>query len=184
MSEPLRDYERKRSRATKHFDRLRESIQRFTDLEAERRVRGKFNAIGSQYVFEVPLGKIDPDWTLMLGDFVYNTRAALDYLITALIRSAGNQEHEKSQFPIYGILPNVGWQNMDQWWDNDPSGAIARYLKDTPAGTKAALKPLQPFYGIPAVNPDRHPLAHLQLLSNRDKHRRLNLLVRNASLDF
>src|SRR5438132_4080374 len=184
MTDFLGDYERKRSRATHHFDRLRDSVQQFTHNEAERRVRGEFDPDSGQYRFEVPLAKIDPAWTLILGDFIYNTRAALDYLITALIRSGHNQENESSQFPIYGILPKVGWQNMDQWWENDPSGAIARSLNDTPPGTKAALKPLQPFYGVPAVDPSRHPLHILQVLSNRDKHRRLNLLIRRAAIDF
>ena len=95
-----------------------------------------------------------------------NTRASLDYLITALVRSTGKQEHNGSQFPIYGI-DRVGWQGIDQWWETDPNGRIRRHLRDTPAGTKGALKELQPFYGVP-----------------RDKHRRLNLLVRRASIKF
>jgi len=37
---------------------------------------------------------------------------------------------------------------------------------------------------MPRTNPLAHPLAVLALLSNRDKHRRLNLLARSASVDF
>jgi hypothetical protein len=37
---------------------------------------------------------------------------------------------------------------------------------------------------VPRVNPAQHPLFALRELSNRDKHRRLALLVRRASIRF
>lgn len=178
----LREYERKRGRAMRHFETLRESVEGFTDRDREA-VRGNFNAESKQYVFEVPLERHPPDWALTLGDYAYNARASLDYLITALVRSAGADEHTTSEFPIYGI-DRVGWAEIDQWWEADPKGRIGRQLRDTPSGTKAALKKLQPFYGVPRVNPMQHPLFSLRELSNRDKHRRLNLLVRRASIEF
>lgn len=126
---------------------------------------------------------ISADWPVQLGDFVYDARASLDYLITALIRSAGNQETNGSQFPIYGI-DRIPWQKIDGYWEDDPRKTIARNLKGTPEGTKAALKPLQPFFGVPQIDPSRHPLFSLQVMTNRDKHRRLNLLAHRAEIDF
>jgi hypothetical protein len=178
----LQDFERKRGRAMRHFEDLRESVEAFTGRRRDS-VRGAFDAETRQYTFEVPLERHPPDWTLHLGDYAYNARASLDYLITALVRSSGGSEHRTSEFPIYGF-DRVGWAKIDEWWENDPDRRIRRQLRGTPDGTKAALKHLQPFYGAPQVDPMRHPLLHLRELSNRDKHRRLNLLVRRASMKF
>jgi hypothetical protein len=111
-------------------------------------------------------------------------RAALNYLISALIRSTGNEEDGVSEFPIYGIDGKVAWSEIDAWWETDRGGRIRKKLRNTPPGTKAALKALQPFHGVPRTDPHRHPLFALQALSNRDKHRRLNLLARGAAIDF
>jgi hypothetical protein len=181
-SDLLSDYRRKRARALSHLEALRESVKRFTSIERER-VRGEFDAAARRYVFRVPLEPIDSEWTLVLADFVYNTRAALDYLMTALVRSAGNEENVLSEFPIFGIDQRP-WQEIDRWWERDPVGTIARKLEGAPAGTKQALKPLQPFYEVPKTNPMQHPLFLLKLMSNRDKHRRLNLLARQAGIAF
>lgn len=182
MRNVLRDYELKRGRAMHHFYVLRESVEGAINTEREL-VPGEFDPNAGKYRFQVPLERIDPGWVLRLGEFVYNTRASLDYLITALIRSTGNEENEFSEFPIYGI-ERISWQDIDQWWEKDPKGRIRRKLRGTPAGTKATLKPLQPFYRVPRTNPVQHPLFALEVLSNRDKHRRLNLLVHRASLAF
>jgi hypothetical protein len=182
VSDLLRDYELKRGRAMQHFHALRESVERFTNVEREP-ILGDFDSDASKYFFDIPLEPIDPDWTLLLGDFVYDTRACLNYLVTALVRSTGSQEDEGHEFPIYGI-DRVNWQAIDQRWEADPGATIERKLKNTPSGTKAALKKLQPFYGVPRTDPFRHPLSAVQLLTNTDKHRRLNLLARGAVVDF
>ncbi|MDX6624222.1 MAG: hypothetical protein QOE75_2154 [Solirubrobacterales bacterium] len=165
-----------------HFEVLRMSVEQFTQRD-RKDVQGQFDEAASQYVFKVPLEGIHSEWPLWLGDFVYDMRASLDYLVTALIRSTGNEESEASQFPIYGI-DRIAWQDVDEHWEGDPRRRIARSLKGTPDGTKAALKPLQPFFGVPRTDPPRHPLFALQVLSNRDKHRRLNLLAHRAKVEF
>ena len=71
---------------------------------------------------------------------------------------------------------------MHEWWDRAPE--VKRQLKGTPPATRAALKKLQPFYGEPIENADWHPLFFLSELSNRDKHRRLNVLARRADWEF
>lgn len=181
----LSDYEPKRGRAGEHFAELRGLVDDFTQADREP-VRGTFDSDSSQYVFEVPLEATNPDWSLLLGDFAYDTRASLDYLITALIRSNGEVENRMSEFPIYGFDPTdrIPWHEIDQWWESGAGGQINRKLGGTPSGTKDALKKLQPFYGVPQVNPDRHPLYALSELNNRDKHRRLNLLARQAEVTF
>ncbi len=182
LSELLSDYDRKRERARHHFEDLRASIEKFRGHRQEP-IRGTFDPSASEYHFDVALRGISADWPLLLGDFVYDARSSLDYLITALIRSAGNQENNGSQFPIYGI-DHISWQEIDDYWEKDPQKRIARNLKGTPERTKAALKRLQPFFEVPRTDPSRHPLFSLQVMSNRDKHRRLNLLAHRAELDF
>src|SRR5947207_2044246 len=97
-----------------HFDVLCKDVEGTMNREREP-VSGEFQRDATKYLFEVPLERINPGWTLRLGEFLYNTRSSLDYLITALIRSTGKEEHEASQFPIYA--PNgIGWDNINQWW--------------------------------------------------------------------
>ncbi|MEA2377269.1 MAG: hypothetical protein QOD13_1176 [Thermoleophilaceae bacterium] len=187
MSDPLlRDYERKRGRAVHHLHVLRKAVEGFTNVDRQP-VPGEFDADASQYLFDVPLERIDRDWALLVGDYIYNARASIDYLITALIRSTGEEEHHKSQFPIYvaGRKPNASWLEVEQRWDKDTRTRIKGNLDGTPSGTEAALKPLQPFDGVPyTTNPVGHPLFVLNTLSNRDKHRGLNLLLNRASINF
>lgn len=179
----LRDYKLKRARARHHLDELRRSIQDFRDINREA-VRGIFDPEKEMYRFEVPLEDPDPAWALGLGDYAYNARASLDYLITALVRSAGNDENWRSEFPIHGTDP-YRWRESEEDWEKDARKTIGRQLDGTPGTTKAALKRLQPFYGAPhRTNPMTHPLTTLKLLSNQDKHRRLNLLARNAQVEF
>lgn len=180
MSDLLADYVRKRRRAKHHADVLRQLVEGFSNLERQP-VKGELQLHSGKHTFDVQLERIDPEIGVTLGDFVYNARASLDYLIASLVRSTGNEEHGTSQFPIY-TPDRIGWNDPGQWWED--STDVDGKLKNTPAGTKAALKTLQPFYGIPRCDPFSHPLAALAALSNRDKHRRLNLLAHRASVDF
>lgn len=181
MIDLLADYERKRGRAKHHADVLADLVKRATDREPQR-VKGELQLHTGQHKFDIPRERIDPDVAVVVGDWAYNTRASLDYLITALVRSTGNEEHTTSQFPIYTPGPRRPWETIDQWWDT--AREVKQDLKDTPPSTKAALKPLQPFYGIPVTDWVRHPLNVLTQLNNRDKHRRLNLLAERASIDW
>jgi hypothetical protein len=180
---PLRDFERKKARATQHLHDLRRSIEEFANRERTPIV-GRFDPTEGQYIFDVPLEPTDPEWPLLVGDFAYDMRASLDYLITALIRSTGNEETDTSSFPIFSIKRVQEWRYAEQRWDRDKNSRIARSLEGTPPGTKEALKPLQPFHEVPRSNPWEHPLFSLQTLNNRDKHRRLNLLAQQADISF
>lgn len=180
MSDFLSDYERKRGRALHHFNCLRDLAKRFSETDRPP-VRGQLQPDSAHHGFHVPLERIDPKVGVILGDFIYDTRASLDYLITALIRSTGNEENDSSQFPIY-TPGHIGIDRIHQWWDS--AREVSRKLDGTPPATKATLKRLQPFDDVPRRDPLRHSLAVLAAMSNRDKHRRLNLLAHRASIDF
>ncbi len=180
----LREYRLKRQRGIAHLEHLRAAVQEATG-PGPQTVAGDYEAGRRCYRFQVPLAPIDPDWTLVLGDAVHNLRAALDYLISALVTSTGGEVTRRNEFPIFGIStrresPSY-WGKINDRWEADARGEIKRKLAGAPPGTKERLKPLQPFYGTPRTDPFRHPLHQLQDLSNRDKHRRLNLLSRVAS---
>jgi hypothetical protein len=179
----LQDFERKKARAAQHLSILRKSIEEFANREREP-VVGRFDTTEGQYIFDVPLEPIDPEWPLLVGDFAYDMRASLDYLVTALIRSTGSGETDSSNFPIFSIKRVEEWRYAEQRWDRDKNNSIAKSLEGTPPGTKEALKPLQPFHEVPRANPWEHPLFSLQTLNNRDKHRRLNLLAQQAHISF
>lgn len=182
MSDLLADYERKRRWAVLHLNDLSEGIKRFSEPQRGP-IKGELQPNGTEYEFRLPPERFDPDWQLLIGDFAYNLRASLDYLITALVRSTGKQENKSNEFPIYSPpFGNVTVETVGDWWDN--SDKVEGQLHNTPSATRAALKPLQPFYGIPVADHVRHPLNALYVLNNRDKHRSLNLIARAATLKF
>jgi hypothetical protein len=144
----LQDYERKRARAMHHSDALRESVERFSNIDREP-VPGEFDTDASRYVFRAPLGPIDPDWTLLLGEFVYDIRASLNYLITALVRSTGKEEDEVNEFPIWGI-DRKDWKTINERWETDKK--LARQLNGT------RLAPGQPSRSCsPSMNATHQP---------------------------
>ena len=187
MSDLLREYELKRGHANRHLNDLRKEVERISAATPEP-VRGEFDAVQSRYTFRPPVDPLDPTLALLVGDVAHCLRAAVNYLVTALVRSTGQEEDRWTEFPIYGIDLEPGkpryWREIDNLWETDSRGRIAAMLARTPSGTKDALKPLQPFFGVPRTDPVRHPLFQLQQLSNTDKHRRLNLLVRGAEIVF
>lgn len=178
----LADYKRKRGRAVRHLDVLREGVQRISNKQRHF-IKGQLQPNGHEYEFRFPPERFDPDWQLLIGEFAYNMRASLDYLVTALVRSTGNQENKRNEFPIHAPpFGNVTWTNINEWWD--ASDKVGAQLQNTPLGTRAAFKELQPFYGVPMIDPLRHPLKALYELNNRDKHRSLNLIARAATIKF
>jgi hypothetical protein len=146
------DYERKWEQATRHFQTLRRGTEAFVSIEREP-VRGEFYADTSSYAFNLPLEAIDPIWPLLVGDYIYNTRATLDYLITALVRSGGNREHRDNQFPIFTPFKTERWQDVAQRWESDANGRLKAQLRGTPVGTKATLMEVQPFNGVARHQP-------------------------------
>jgi hypothetical protein len=98
------------------------------------------------------------DLGLVLGDFVHNSRGALDHVVFRLARNHLNRDPTESesrsiQFPIY----------------KDP-GAFANsaVLGFVCGSAGAAMEQMQPYH---AADSNKHPLAVLHWLSNRDKHR-------------
>lgn len=105
------------------------------------------------------------DIAVRFGDLVHNLRSALDHLAWQLVVAGGNTprtEPPATQFPIYTeSITRTGKPRII----NIPPGVSGRMM-----GT---LEGMQPYHR--RDNPKLHPLGILQDLSNRDKHRTLNL---------
>jgi hypothetical protein len=104
-----------------------------------------------------------------VGEFLYNLRCALDYIVHDLITLAGHTV-ERQAFPIY--------TKPDKYARAAPS-----MIRGVPPETEPLFEMLQPFYGPNSQpmhpswrDPETEPLAVLHRLNNRDKHRTLTLI--------
>jgi hypothetical protein len=107
------------------------------------------------------------DISFLLSDVVHNLRASLDNLLWAIVAARGNVPPENLQFPMC--------YREDEFWGKRWLGR----LQSVPDAVFYAIEDLQPYK--PRYSPGtgsflppqpRHsPLAFLNVLSNRDKHR-------------
>jgi hypothetical protein len=100
------------------------------------------------YVPSIP----DP-LALMLGDALYNLRAALDYLAHQLVVVAGNEPNGQTAFPIF--------DTADEYWER-----MGRKVKGMRQPAMEAINRIQPYEGGFG-----HTLWQLHRLNNIDKHR-------------
>lgn len=105
---------------------------------------------------------------LLVGDTVQDLRSALDYLVFAL---SGGQRG--TQFPIDD-------RESDFLVHRDGTGKRSPLLAGLDDATKERIRELQPFVD----SKKNRWLAHLRDLSNIDKHRHLNVVMRSARLSL
>lgn len=96
----------------------------------------------------------NPLWSIVLGEAVYNLRAALDYLIYSLAHLDSGQEQDGTQFPIC--------TKTEYFQDEIRKG----HLRGLDSLHVTAIERLQPY-------PSGHWLQALRDISNPDKHRHL-----------
>lgn len=117
---------------------------------------------------------------LLFGQFVHNLRCALDHAVYELIRCNPNLPKgalkdfiRRCSFPIC--------TDPAHWTSNPECGGGALDVAGGVApNALAAIKALQPFQMREGA--EYHPLALLQSLDNRDKHRELNVAISAALL--
>jgi hypothetical protein len=109
--------------------------------------------------------------SVLIGDCVFNMRSALDNVVCALIRRATPEATcSGTQFPIC----------------DDRAKHKPEMLRGVPEGARRMIVALQP-YNRPENSIAVDPLNILNLLSNRDKHRAVNLTAgfsKNTQLDI
>ena len=110
--------------------------------------------------------------SIIIGDFLHNTRSALDHLVWQLVIANGQIPSNSNMFPICNDSLSFAHQ-------------ISRgRLNGIPLQAHARIEALQPYQrGKPLC--DMHPLWILSELTNIDKHRSVNLTTVLAdTVDF
>ncbi len=169
MSHPLDDCFMKLDRADVHLKTAEETIQRLISPEPDL-IPAELDPDTGEHFF--PAQRDSPDTRFIspiVGDFVHNVRAALDYLTCRLVEQAGGIVTNRTYFPIF--------TNPEVYTDRAPTA-----IKGTPRDARTVFEALQPFSG-PNSNPfdprwrdpEGEPLAVLHELDRIDKHRALSL---------
>jgi hypothetical protein len=120
-------------------------------------------------VIEIPVIPVLPRrWGTIFTEMGNAARSALDYLVYELsFEAGGNPEREQTTFPIA--------VDRDAYWRPNREGVSYRdrVLAGVADEWKRKIDDLQPYNRI--QDPTSHPLAQLNRLSNRQKHRKPHL---------
>jgi len=156
MSRLLHAAQARVGRADEHLANLKALIESVRKEYSDAPVEDDFRLSMSS---EVPgIESERPLISILLGEIVYNLRAALDYLVYALARKDSGKFQNGTQFPI----------------ENAPKGFAGRlkagFLKGLNATHIASIESLQPYKGC-------NWTKTLRDYSNPDKHRHLVVLL-------
>lgn len=163
-SDPLRGSLAKIDRAGAHLDTLYNEIRAFHDLPTKAyRFISKVDVETSRYLMRVLIEKPLPvEWSLIVGDFVNNLRAALDHMVWEFVQANGQKPSVRNAFPIFDYpVPVDPGDRSRKRWDGMVGGISAPAL--------ALVESCQPHLG--EDGPRSHLLHALRELSNEDKHR-------------
>jgi hypothetical protein len=139
-----------------HPDRYRISVQRDPQT--------------TEHVYRVhDLPTIDPEWSVVIGEILFNLRSALDHLAWQLVLLDGGTPGTQTQFPIRATPFNKKGDLIGG--DLNPAIKSPKILD--------ALEKCQPYNGdiTPSHPIERNPLWRLHRLNNIDKHRLLLVVV-------
>ena len=151
----------KLDRADEHLLALNEEIPQFLETEPFE-MRAELDVERRRYSVLLDVRKQPPlRWATIAGDFVQNTRAALDHLVWALVLLNGEEPSRRNQFPILDQPPATAKQHR-HW---------AQALAGTDDTAKNLIELAQPYQR--EDGPEHHVLHGLRDMSNTDKHRTL-----------
>jgi hypothetical protein len=166
----------KLSRAKVHWDQLDTEVKAFRDRDPF-----DFPHTVSDHMFDESLAVIifrvqvkeemPSHWGLIVGDILTNLRAALDHVIfghaAARAEAGGSpltaRQEKELNFPIISVAGD--WPNRQ-----------ARLTPFVDPAVLAVIERWQPFNQLHQVAPDWEPLALLNSLVNRDKHREVRVV--------
>lgn len=169
MAHPLDGVWEKLARADQHLQEIKDALELIPGADPDL-IPGQFDSQTGHYVFRVQHDGMRPTWLgPLIGDFVHNTKAALDYLIWELVGLTRHPQSTALEFPIF---------TDRKWYLRD----APRKIRGVPEGATTTIEILQPFYGPNSDPfhpewraPAEEPLAYLYELDKRDKHQALNL---------
>jgi hypothetical protein len=169
MAHPLDGVLEKLARADRHLDEVKAAIERVVPADPDL-LPGEFDEQTGHYLFRAKRDAQHPMFIApVIGDYVHNTMAALDYLVVELVRVAGNEPTGANAFPVF---------TDEAWYRRDTRSK----LRGIPPKAATVIERLQPFHGAKSQpfhpawsDPTEEPLWHLYRLDKRDKHTALNL---------
>jgi hypothetical protein len=139
--------------AEEHIKNLNTATDRFRKAHADIVVAESHEDLGEVWHKVAHVPEIPDPLALMLGDALYNLRAALDYLAYELVVAAGNEPNSQTAFPIF--------DTPDEYWER-----MGRKVKGMRQSAIEAINRIQPYEGGFC-----HALWQLHRLNNIDKHR-------------
>jgi hypothetical protein len=167
----------KMQRAEKHFQELQNTVKAFVGSDPYA-VVNEPDAKPKHYVARLKIEREPPpELSPIIGDIIHNARSALDHLVWLLIKKAGNDPTDRKvsgrpPFLIFTKDPfdSAIYATTDKW--KNAKGTWDSYTKGMDRVDVGIIKRMQP-YSSP-FDPNLHPLARLNELSNWDKHRELH----------
>jgi hypothetical protein len=177
---PLIGTVRKVNRAQAHLEALKEPIERFRE-ERPNRLTKEFKSEGKGrylYIYYAEPERLPPpEWSVEMGEVLYNLQSALDHLGYQLAaRHSSPEEPDRPTFPIF--------KNKGKFWKKNEAGGP----REGSGGWKLARIPEDARDLVLEVQPyqcgDRspyHPLWLLHELGNEDKHKTLHVVTHVAA---
>jgi hypothetical protein len=170
---PEPGYRLKLRRAKEHLDHVSSEAMRFLKLDVgppipvDPKPENEWTIVRRGEV-----KPLSPLWGTFLGDFIHNTRSALDNLVHAMIQlNEPSQGLEHVGFPAY--MSEKEWVDKIVERDRECRGPAPTDGVSEPV--LAAIKESQPYKTLKSgTRLERHPLLLLQAASNTDKHRMLH----------
>jgi len=152
------DIELKIARAEKHLSELDAQITEWLDIHTigvvyDHDPKTGWHVVRGQNVPEAPR-----EWGAALGDFGYNLRAALEYIVEVLLVANGSAPERTNQFPIIS--------------DSREAHLITVQLAGVHPDAIKAIGDIQPYKRRKGA--ERDPLEIIGSLANVDKHHRLH----------
>lgn len=141
--------------AEEHIKNLNAATDRFRKAHTDIVIREPHEDLGEVWHKVAYVPEIPAPLGLLLGDALYNLRAALDYLAYELVLAGGNEPSGQTAFPIF--------DTADEYWER-----MARKVKGMRQSAIEAINRIQPYEGGFS-----HALWQLHRLNNIDKHRAL-----------
>jgi hypothetical protein len=159
----------KLDRASFHARELRRQLSTAVEKDRWAFERDAISSAGVCSFRVTKLPPIEPQWSLILGDFLTNARAALDHLAWQLVLRDGGQPDRFTQFPIRETLVN-----------SKGNPAPARIESVTDSSVIRAIEAVQPYA---SQSPTDSPLFTLNELVNIDKHHLLLVVAHALKVD-
>jgi hypothetical protein len=160
MSDALYGIDQKVARAKGHRDYLARRVALFQQRPAHRVVTTA-EADGLEHVVRIHrLRPVPPEWAVILAEFLYDLRSALDNLMWALVLANGEQPGRYTYFPVLR-------EENDKSFTRMTAGASAEVI--------SVVRSVQPYLRGDGARLDSLFLLHE--LNRLDKHRALTVVT-------